>query len=92
LVETLVYDPTKDREGQKNVGSKNPGKAKEAKKPAQAPPEKKERVYHINKYGFLHVDKDLAKYLGVSFGKDKQDVPVELERIENGFTVRIVKA
>jgi len=32
-------------------------------------PEKKEKSAFINKYGFLHIDKTLAKYLGLKFGE-----------------------
>ena len=80
-----VYDSKEHAKNDKAVGSKKATKAK-------AKPEKKAKEEHINKYGFYHVDKDLAKYLGVSFGKDKEDVPVNVERIEGGFTVKIVKA
>jgi hypothetical protein len=31
----------------------------------------------------------LAKHLGVEFGKDKADVPVSIEKISGGFTVRV---
>lgn len=51
-------------------------------------PEKK-RTPKINKYGFLHVDKDLAKHLGIELGKDKADVPVTIEHIPGGFIVRL---
>ena len=52
-------------------------------------PEKKERTPKINKYGFLHVDKDLAKHLGIELGKDKDDIPVTIERIDSGFVVKL---
>ena len=55
-------------------------------------PEAKARTPKINKYGFLHVDRDLAKHLGIELGKDKSDVPVTIERIESGFVVKIAKA
>ena len=84
MVEKIVYDPKAHKANDKKVGAKaNKAKAK---------PEKNATTPKINKYGFLHVDKDLAKYLGIELGKDKEDVPVTVERIENGFTVRIVKA
>lgn len=53
-------------------------------------PEKNSRTPKINKYGFLHVDKDLAKHLGIELGKDKNDVPVQIERIPEGFIVKLV--
>lgn len=58
---------------------------------AKAKPEKKERTPKINKYGFLHVDKDLAKHLGIQdrLGKNGKDVPVRIERIEGGFVVKV---
>jgi hypothetical protein len=34
----------------------------------------------------------LAKHLGVEFGKDKKDVPVMIEEVPGGFTVKILKA
>lgn len=43
----------------------------------------------INKYGFLHVNGNLAKHLGIELGKDKANVPVTVEPIENGFIVRL---
>lgn len=43
----------------------------------------------INKYGFLHVDKKLAEHLGVEFGKDRKNLPVDVEPIEGGFIVRL---
>ena len=82
--EKIVYDPKAHKANDKKLGSKA---TKE-----KAKPEKKAKEEHINKYGFLHVDKDLAKYLGIELGKDKADVPVTIERIEGGFTVKIVKA
>jgi len=51
-------------------------------------PEKPEAK--INKYGFLHVNGKLAKHLGVEFGKDKKDIPVTIEEIPRGFTVRLL--
>jgi hypothetical protein len=53
--------------------------------------EAKKKTPKINKYGFLHVDKDLAKHLGIEIGKDKSDVPIQIERVEGGFVVKIVK-
>jgi hypothetical protein len=53
---------------------------------------KPEKGRYINKYGFLHVDKNLAKHLGVEFGKDKADVPVTIEEIPGGFVVKILKS
>jgi hypothetical protein len=89
-----VYNPKEHAENDKAVGSKKvtKEKAKATQAKATETPPEKTKTYKINKYGFLHCDKDLAKYLGVEFGKDKQDVPVEVERIEGGFTVRVVKA
>jgi len=52
--------------------------------------EKPAKKMKINKYGFLHVDKDLAKHLGIELGKDKSDVPVVIERIPEGFIVKLV--
>ena len=43
----------------------------------------------LKKYGFLHVDKNLAKHLGIELGKNKEDVPVTIERIEDGFIVKL---
>jgi len=82
-----VYNPKEHSKNDKNVGSK-----KATKNKAQTKPEEKKRTPKINKYGFLHVDKDLAKHLDIELGKDKNDVPVTIERIEGGFTVRVVKA
>jgi len=55
-------------------------------------PEAKKRTPKINKYGFLHCDKDLAKHLGIQdrLGKNGQDVPVVIERIPEGFIVKVV--
>ena len=93
-----VYDPEADRKAQEKFGSKNTKKPKakvEDKHPAnevshaEEPKEKPPKGDKINKYGFLHVDKELAEHLGVQFGKDKADVPVSIERIEGGFTVKL---
>ena len=75
-----VYDPKEHKANDKKVGSKN-AKAKEKPKQRKSTPK-------INKYGFLHLDKDIAEYLGVY----KTETPVTIELIENGFTVRLVKA
>ena len=83
-----VYNPKEHTENDKNVGSKGKTKAK-AK---ASKPEKKDRTPKINKYGFLHVDKDLAKHLGVELGKDKEDVPVSVERIPGGFIVKLAES
>jgi hypothetical protein len=65
---------------------------KDGKAKVKAALPEKTKSYKINKYGFLHVDRDLAKHLGIELGKDKSDVPVTIERIEGGFVVKIVKA
>jgi hypothetical protein len=65
-----------------------PKKPVRANEPLPAAPEKPEAK--INKYGFLHVNGKLAKHLGVEFGKDKVDVPVEITPIEKGFTVKLL--
>ena len=77
-----VYNPKEHAKNDKNVGSKKATKA-------TAKPEANEKTPKINKYGFLHVDKDLAKHLGIELGKDKADVPVVIERIEGGFVVKL---
>ena len=82
-----VYNPKEHATNDKAIGSKKATKDK-----AKAKPEANNKTPKINKYGFFHVDKNLAKHLGIELGKDKQDVPVEVERIEGGFTVRVVKA
>ena len=89
-----VYNPKEHAENDKAVGSKKvtKEKAKATQAKATETPPEKTKTYKINKYGFLHCDKDLAKHLGVQFGKDRSDVPVTIERVENGFIVRIVKA
>lgn len=79
-----VYNTKAHAEGQKNLGSKKTTKAK-----AQTKSEANERMPKINKYGFLHINKDLAKHLGIELGKDKQDIPVQIEHIEDGFIVRL---
>jgi len=83
MPEKIVSDSTQD----KTLKPKKPVRAEEplhAKDVATEKPEAK-----INKYGFLHVNGKLAKHLGVSFGKDKVDVPVTIEQIEKGFIVRV---
>ena len=80
-----VYNPKEHAENDKAVGSKKATKVK-------AKPEVNNKTPKINKYGFLHVDRDLAKHLGIELGKDKNDVPVQIERVEGGFIVKIVKA
>jgi hypothetical protein len=82
VVEKLVYDPKEHSKNEKNLGSKKPAKV-------QTQPEEKARTPKINKYGFLHIDKDLAKHLGIELGKDKNDVPVQIERVEGGFVVKL---
>jgi hypothetical protein len=96
MPEKIVSDPTQDKtlkpKKEKPVRAAGPLHAKdEGVAKAKGKPEKV-RTEKINKYGFLHIDKSLAKHLGVSFGKDKEDVPVTIETIENGFVVKIVKA
>ena len=92
MPEKIVSDSTEDKppKPKKPVRADEPLHAKD-EGVANAKPEKK-RTPKINKYGFLHVNGDLAGHLGVSFGKDKEDVPVTVERIEGGFVVKIVKA
>lgn len=85
MVEKIVYDPNEHQENGKNIGSKKATKAKE-----QAKPQANKRTPKINKYGFLHVDKKLAKHPGIELGKDKTDVPVSIELIPNGFIVKLV--
>ena len=85
MVQKIVYDPTKDVS--RKPKKKDPkGGADEIlhKKDTEEPAEAK-----INKYGFLHVDKKLAKHLSVAFGKDKADVPVTIEKIPGGFVVKL---
>jgi hypothetical protein len=85
MVEQIVYDPTKDVS--RKPKKKDPkGGADEAlhKGDIEELAEGK-----INKYGFLHIDKKLAKHLAVSFGKDKADVPVTIEKIPGGFVVKL---
>ena len=77
-----VYNPKEHAENDKAVGSKKATKAK-------AKPEVNAKTPKINKYGFLHVDKDLAKHLGIELGKDKADVPVTIEKIPGGFVVKL---
>jgi len=85
MPEKIVSDSTQDKtlkpKKEKPVKTDGPLHVKDA------PPEKPEAK--INKYGFLHVNGKLAKHLGVEFGKDKADVPVTIERIEGGFTVKV---
>jgi hypothetical protein len=85
VVEKMVYNPKEHAANDKNVGSKKATKEK-------AKPEVNKKTPKINKYGFLHVDRNLAKHLGIELGKDKSDVPVEIERIEGGFVVKIARA
>jgi hypothetical protein len=91
MVEKTVYDPDAHKEGEKNLKPKAKPKtrADEPMHAKEAKPEKKEKTPFINKYGFLHVDKNLASHLGIEFGKDKEDVPVAIELIEGGFIVRL---
>ena len=94
MVEKSVYDPKAHKEGGKaNPGADKPLHAKdEGVAKAKAKP-KKARTPKINKYGFLHVNGELAEHLGLQFGKDKgKDVPVSVELVENGFVVKLVKA
>jgi len=44
-------------------------------KPEKPEKEKPEPEAFVNKYGFLHVDKDLAERLGLKFGKDQANTP-----------------
>jgi hypothetical protein len=88
MPEKTASDPTQDKtlkpKKEKALRADEPLHAKDV---APKKPEAK-----INKYGFLHVNGKLAKHLGVEFGKDKADVPVNIERIEGGFIVKVVKA
>jgi hypothetical protein len=86
MSEKKVSDPTQD----KTLKPKKPARADEPSHVKDATPEKPEAK--INKYGFLHVNGKLAEHLGVEFGKDKADVPVSIEPIQGGFTVKILKA
>ena len=85
MPEKTVSDPTQD----KTLKTKKdrPLRADEPLHVEDVAPEKPEAK--INKYGFLHINGKLAKHLGVEFGKDKVDVPVNIEQIPDGFTVRL---
>lgn len=64
---------------------KDPGGADEALHQEEEPVKEGK----INKYGFIHVGKKLAEHLGTSFGKDKADVLVTIEKIPGGFIVKL---
>jgi hypothetical protein len=86
MSEKAASNPTQDK-------MPKPKKAVKAEEPLHvkdAAPQKPEAK--INKYGFLHVNGKLAKHLGVEFGKGKEDVPVRIEEVPNGFVVKILKA
>jgi len=86
MPEKTVYDPMQD----KTLKPKNKEKPVRADGPLHAEEAKPEKTAFINKYGFLHINGDLAKHLGVEFGKDKGvKVPVTIEKIEGGFVVRL---
>jgi hypothetical protein len=89
MSEKIVSDPKQD----KTLKPKKPVRADEPLPAKEAGPEKEKapKTPYINKYGFLHVDKDLAKHLGVEFGKDKVDVPVRIEQVPSGFVVKVIK-
>jgi len=83
MSEKIVYNPTQD----KTLKPKRKEKPIEADEHTEEV--KPEKTPFINKYGFLHINGDLAKHLGVEFGKDKgKNVPVTIEKIEGGFIVR----
>jgi len=84
MPEKIVYDSMQDKTLKPK--KKEPIEADELLHAEEAKPEK---TAFINKYGFLHINGKLAKHLGVEFGKDKQNVPVIIEPIERGFTVRL---
>jgi len=83
MSEKAVFDSTQD----KTPKPKKPARADEPLHVKDVAPEKPEAK--INKYGFLHVNGKLAKHLGIKFGKDKEDVPVSIEKIEGGFIVKV---
>jgi len=87
MPEKIVSEPTQDKTLRPK--KEKPLRADEPLHAKEATPEKAPKSPYINKYGFLHVDKDIAKHLGVEFGKDKADVPVTIEKIEGGFSVRL---
>jgi len=84
MPEKIVYDPNQDKS--RKPKKEEPVKADEPLHTDEAKPEK---TAFINKYGFLHINEKLAKHLGVEFGKDKVNVPVIIELIDRGFTVRL---
>jgi hypothetical protein len=86
MSEKAVSDSTQDKTLKKQKKEK-PIRADEPLHAKDVAPEKLEAK--INKYGFLHVNGKLAKHLGVEFGKDKTDVPVSIECIEGGFTIKV---
>jgi len=91
MSEKKVSDPTQDKKLKPKTKEK-PVRADEPLHAEEAKPKKEEKAPktpYINKYGFLHVNGKLAKHLGVEFGKDKADVPVSIEPIEKGFTVKL---
>ena len=89
MPEKIVRDPAKDRSRNPKAKEK-PVKADEPLHAEEAKEEKPARSDKINKYGFLHVGKELAEHLGLVFTKGKgKDVPVTVEPIERGFIVKL---
>jgi len=91
MPEKIVSNPTQDKTLKPKEKEKPKVRADEPlhAKEAGLKEEKAPKTPYINKYGFLHVDRKLAEHLGLEFGKDKADVPVAIEQIEKGFTVRL---
>jgi hypothetical protein len=87
MSEKIVSDQTQD----KALKPKERKKPIRAEEPWHIDEAKGKKGDEINKYGFLHINKDLTKHLGVKFGRDKTDAPVAIERIESGFVVKVVK-
>lgn len=84
-----VYDPKEHLRADEKLHEKDAGlKAKKEKEKKEKAP-KAPKTPYINKYGFLHVDKNLAQHLGIELGKDKADVGVTIELIEGGFVVKL---
>jgi len=86
--EKIVNDTTHEK--MLKPKKEKPFRAEEPLHVKDVAPEKPEAKF--NKYGFLHVNGKLAKHLGIKFGKDKEDVPVSIERIEGGFVVKVKPA
>lgn len=90
-----VYNPAERRSADKILHAKDVVEYKpvgsKTKVKAQKKPEKKQRSPFINKYGFLHINGDLAKHLSIQdhLGKNGENVPVIIERIERGFIVKL---